>query len=306
MRIETVLGSIPSEDLGVTLPHEHVMVDFIGAAEVSKDRYEPIDVITKMEPMLRDASARGVRAFFDCTPNYLGRDPEVLAELSRRTGVRIITNTGWYRGKWLPERVDTMTPEAIAAEWIAEARDGIDGTGIRPGFIKTAVDPGPLEPIERKCMEAAAYTSRATGLTIATHCGSAPAAREILDILEKAGVSPAKWIFVHAQNEQATDDLLDVARRGCWIELDGIQEKTVDKHLNYTRRMLDEEFAHRVLLSHDGGWYDVGKEPGGTVRPFTVLHDVFLPQLLGEADPSGELEQQLTVENPAAAYGIVD
>ena len=199
-----------------------------------------------------------------------------------------------------------MTPEAIAAEWIAEARDGIDGTGIRPGFIKTAVDPGPLEPIERKCMEAAAYTSRATGLTIATHCGSAPAAREILDILEKAGVSPAKWIFVHAQNEQATDDLLDVARRGCWIELDGIQEKTVDKHLNYTRRMLDEGFAHRVLLSHDGGWYDVGKEPGGTVRPFTVLHDVFLPRLLGEADPSGELEQQLTVENPAAAYGIVD
>ena len=69
MRIETVLGSIPSEDLGVTLPHEHVMVDFIGAAEVSKDRYTPADVVAKMEPMLRDASARGVRAFFDCTPN---------------------------------------------------------------------------------------------------------------------------------------------------------------------------------------------------------------------------------------------
>ncbi len=306
MRVETVLGSIPSEDLGVTLPHEHIMVDFIGAAEVSTDRYKPEEVIAKMEPMLRDASERGVRAFFDCTPNYLGRDPELLAELSRRTGVRIITNTGWYRGNWLPERASTMTAEEIAAEWIAEARDGIDGTGIRPGFIKTAVDPGPLETIERKCIQAAAYTSKATGLTIATHCGSAPAAGGILDILEAADVSPSKWIFVHGQAEQSLDDLVSVARRGCWIELDGIQENTVEKHIRYARRMLDEGFVNRVLLSHDGGWFDIGKEPGGTVRPFTVLHDVFLPKFLGASDPSAELEQQLTVENPAAAYGIVD
>ena len=37
-----------------------------------------------------------------------------------------------------------------------EFEEGIDGTGIRPGFIKIAVNPGPLIPIQQKMVRAAA------------------------------------------------------------------------------------------------------------------------------------------------------
>ena len=40
----TVRGPIPAKELGPTLPHEHVFLDFVGADQVSKERYDP-DVI---------------------------------------------------------------------------------------------------------------------------------------------------------------------------------------------------------------------------------------------------------------------
>jgi phosphotriesterase-related protein len=170
----TVNGPIAPGDMGLTLPHEHVMVDFIGADKVGKHRYRPDDVVSTMLPFIRDVQEQGVRTFVDCTPMYLGRDVEVLWTISGLTGLQIVTNTGQYKEPHLPARTFEVDAEALAEGWIREFEEGIEGTSIKPGFIKTAVERESLAPTQQKVVRAAALTSRATGLAIATHTRAWP------------------------------------------------------------------------------------------------------------------------------------
>ena len=43
--VHTVSGPIDSDTIGLTLPHEHVLVDFVGAEESGPDRYDRDDVV---------------------------------------------------------------------------------------------------------------------------------------------------------------------------------------------------------------------------------------------------------------------
>lgn len=302
-KIQTVTGPAAPEEMGVTLPHEHIMVDFIGAGETGRHRYESRNVVRIMLPHLQALVHQGVKTFVDATPMYLGRDPELLRNLSLQSGLFIVTNTGQYKPPFLPSESFSLDAEKIAEKWIAEGIDGIDGTGILPGFVKTAVTPGPLDSLEEKMMDAAALTSGPTHLPIATHSGSGTAALEILDVLERREVPPEKWIFVHAQNEENLDLLKAVAGRGAWIELDAIGEGKEEKHLTPLLDLLEGGFEHRLLLSQDAGWYNVGEESGGVQKPFTFLIDRFLP-LMRERGISEETIVRLTVRNPAEAFAV--
>jgi phosphotriesterase-related protein len=176
-----------------------------------------------MLPYLMDLKNRGVQSFVECTLMYLGRDVNILLELSNLTGLHILTNTGQYKEPFLPKETFACSAEELANQWIREYEEGIDGTGIKPGFIKTAVNPHDLDPLQEKIIAAAAMTSKHTGLTIATHTGNSEAVMKILDTLERYEVSPEKWIFVHAQNHHNPNCLIDAARRGAWIEFGGIK-----------------------------------------------------------------------------------
>ena len=122
---------------------EHVIVDFIGAQKTGRDRW---NVRRGCRPHAALSSRRqtsGVRGFVDCTPAYVGRDPRILKKLAQNTGLHILTNTGYYgdgEGRYLPPSAHTETAAQIAARWLAEWRDGIEDTGVRPGFVKTRVD----------------------------------------------------------------------------------------------------------------------------------------------------------------------
>jgi predicted metal-dependent phosphotriesterase family hydrolase len=301
--VMTVTGPISPGDMGLTLPHEHVMVDFIGADKVGKHRYRPDDVVSTMLPHIKEAQEQGVRTFVDCTPMYLGRDVEVLRTISELTGLQILTNTGQYKEPHLPAETFEIEAEALADGWIREFEEGIDGTSIKPGFIKTAVERERLAPMQQKVVRAAALTSQATGLTIATHTGVAIAAMEVLDIVEAVGVSPDRWIFVHSQNEQDTDLHVQVARRGAWTSLDGIGPGRDDEHLVPLLRLLDAGLERQVLLSHDAGWYRVGEEPGGAKKLFTHLLDEFVP-LMKRNGVSDETVHTITVTNPSIAFEV--
>ena len=303
--IETVKGRIPAEALGVTLPHEHVLVDFVGADRVSPDRYTVDAVVASARPHLEQARGLGVRTIVECTPAYLARDPRVLVRLANETGLNLVTNTGLYgvrQNRFLPPYALTESARDLAARWIREAREGIDGTGVRPGFIKSGVDLDPeLSPVHRKLVEAAALTHAETGLTIAVHTGRGPGLEQ-LDLLAAHGVAPEAWIWVHAQG---ADDgaLLTAARRGAWISLDGLNRPSIPRHLHLCQLFRREGLLHRVLLSHDAGWYDPDKPNGGTFRPYDLLFTVFLPALRANGFTEAEI-QTLSVGNPAAALTI--
>ena len=184
--IMTVTGFIDPAELGQTLPHEHVMVDFAGADAVGSERYDRSAVKSVAQPYLDALAAVGGRSMMECTPAFLGRDPELLRMLSEATGIQIITNTGYYGARedqHVPDHAFEASPDALAARWVREWHEGIDGTGVRPGFIKIGVDPGPLSAIDEKLVRAACRTHRATGLTIASHTGPARPAFDQLRVL---------------------------------------------------------------------------------------------------------------------------
>lgn len=301
--IETVTGAVPAERLGLTLMHEHVLVDFIGADKVSPSRYDVEEVVRVVLPHLKQAKQLGVDTLVECTPAYLGRDPRLLARLSDATGINILTNTGFYgaaNDKHVPAFAFKETAEQLAARWIGEAERGIDGTPIKPAFMKIGVDAAPLSGIDRKLVRAAALTHRATGLPIASHTGSGAAALEEIDLLENEKVAASAFIWVHAQSEKDPELLLRAARRGAWLEFDGLGPKSVARHLELTQIMKREELLDRVLLSHDAGWYHVGEAGGGTFRPFDTLFTTFVPELKRAGLTDGDV-RQLLVENPRRA-----
>ncbi len=302
-RIMTVQGEIDAADLGFTLPHEHILVDFGGAETASADRYDREEVVRTMRPYVEEIAAAGVRSFVDCSPMYLARDVRVLRALSEQTGMQFITNTGQYKEPYLPEETFDITAQALAEQWIREWEEGIDGTDVRPGFIKTAVEPGPLAPTQQKVITAAAITSRATGLTIGTHTCAGIAAMHVLRLLSVHQVDPAKWIFIHAHQEKDFDLIRMVAREGCWIELDGIGAASDASILAMLLKLLDAGHVGQVLLSHDAGWYSVGEPNGGKPRPYTHLGETFLPLMrdFGIDEPT---IHRITVGNPARAFAI--
>lgn len=280
------------------LVHEHVMVDFVGAAKIAPGRYDPEEVFRAAKPKLEEIAKLGCVRLHECTPNFLGRDPRLMKRLSEATGVEIWTNTGLYGARnfeHLPEYAKTETAEQLARRWVEEWRRGIDG--IKPRFIKIGVNKGPLHEWDRKLVAAAGIASKATGLTIAVHTGDGRAALDEMEILAGQGLKLEKWVWVHAQNERDHAVHERVARAGGWVEFDGINARGRDWHLECVRHMAAKGLLGRVLISQDSGWYRVGEPGGGRYNGYAYLYTDFLPQL-----DSGWVSR-LMWENPRKAFG---
>ncbi len=305
-KIMAVTGPINAADLGNTLIHEHILVDFIGASQYNPNRWQETEVIEKVLPYLKEVRAAGCQTLIDCTPNYLGRDVLLLKRLSAQSGLNIVTNTGYYGGsdiKFLPDYALHETALQLADRWTKEWNEGIEGTGIKPGFIKTSVNPGRLSPISQKLVRASAITHLKTGLTIASHTGPAVAALEEIEILKEEGVAPDAFIWVHAQNENDWSQYQLAARSGAWVSLDGLRDDNVSQYTEMLANMKKERLLHRTLISHDAGWYEPGKPDGGNFTGFTTLFRRLIPALKDGGFSKKDI-QQLIQFNPIEAFAI--
>ncbi len=305
-RVMTVTGSIDSFAMRHTLPHEHILVDFIGAEEVNPPRWDRDEVIAKALPYLEEARDSGCHTLVDCTPNYLGRDVALLKSLSEKTGLYIITNTGYYGGsdnKFLPPHAFTESAEQLSRHWLLEWQQGIDGTGIRPGFIKISVNPSHLSDPSLKLIQAASLTHLKSGLTIASHTGPAIPAFEQIEILKVNRIDPAAFIWVHAQAEEDMANYAKAAREGAWVSLDGLSDENIDEYVEKLVYVKREKFLNKVLVSHDAGWYDPGKPDGGVFRGYTTLFRKLIPALEQEGFGDADIIQ-LIQHNPANAFSI--
>jgi phosphotriesterase-related protein len=304
--IMTVTGPVNPVDLGPILPHEHVLVDFIGAAKITPRRYNEAEVYKVILPHLTSLRQTGCRCMMECTPDFLGRNVRLLQKLSIASGIKIITNTGLYGAgahKFLPAYVQRETAAQLAARWIGEWKNGIGNTGIKPGFIKSGVDKGPLTPLQRKLIEAAGLTWKQTGLPIGIHTGNGVAAIEESEILKSMGVPLQSYIWIHAQNETNADIHEKLAAAGAWISFDGLNKYVAEDYIKRLTRLKAAGFLDQVLLSHDAGWYNVGQKGGGTFRDYNYLLGIFVHLLPKHGFTAMEI-RKLTVENPARAFTI--
>ena len=312
--IMTVSGPVDPADLGFCLPHEHLLSRF-GAEPAEPPVYDSKRVDDQVLPYLAYLKTLGITAIADCTAYNFGRAPEQLRQLAETSELHLITNTGYYGAaddRYVPATAYRLTAEQIATEWIREFEAGIGDTGVRPGFVKTAVDPGPLSEIDAKLIHAAALTHRATGLTLAVHTGNnVPAAAQIRVVLEGEGLAPDAWTWTHAQDVPDPDPLLRAAESGTWISLDGIKtpyyqngklqgSTTLDRHLEHLLALREAGFLNRVLLSHDGSAFPPA--PAGP-RPMDFISNTFLPLLRASGVSEEEIET-LTITNPARYFTI--
>jgi len=286
------------DEAGTILVHEHVMVDFIGADKTGPGRYDPDEVFRVAKPKLTEVQRLGCVRLQECTPQFIGRDPVLMKRLADAAGIEIWTNTGIYGAanhKYVPAFARRESAAQLARRWIREAEDGVDG--VKPRFIKTGVNKGPLDALDRKLVRAAAITSRETGLTIAAHTGDGAAALDEMEIIDSENVDLSRFVWVHAQNEKDHSIHEKAARAGAWVEFDGIRAKSADWHLGCVRFMASKGLLGRTLISQDAGWYHVGEPGGGNYRGYTFIYTDFLPRL-----ETGWVAM-LMRENPIRAFG---
>lgn len=307
----TVNGPIQTSDMDITLVHEHVMVDWIGADSTGYHRWNREDVVERVLPYLLDAKEKGLNTFFDLSPAYLGRDPFILAELSDQSGLNILTNTGFYgavENTFMPQIAYESSSDEIAEIWIDEFENGINGSDIRPGFMKISVaSEQPLSELHQKIVDAAIKTHLETGLTITSHTAGDVPALEQIERLKNNGISPTAWVWTHAPTGTLEGNL-EAADEGAWISLDNVNDEgdgngNISMIANRIGELKEAGFLDQILISHDAGYYEAGAENGGDFRSYTDIFDSLIPELK-ERNFSDEEINQLLVRNPQEAYGI--
>lgn len=301
-RIMTVKGPIPSGNLGLTLPHEHVFSIF-GKPAVRYPYYNQEKLMDSVVPYLNKLKSLGVKSIVDATAAYFGRHPELLKSISEKTGINIITNTGYYAAsgdQYVPKHAYTEDAARISERWSFEHQNSIDGTEIYPGFIKTAIDNGPVSDIDKKLIQAAALAHKDSGLVIQTHTGkNIPGAFEVLDVLAGNGVKAEAWIWIHAHHVTQPEDLLRAAKKGAWISFDGINEEQTPHILKMTKHFQDKGLLNKVLYSHDGNSFRRDETRKDYHYLLTGFKEQFMKFGFNEDDFA-----QITEKNPAGAFTI--
>ncbi len=298
----TTLGPLPAGQLGLILPHEHVFVDLRTWDQPGYAQAETSDVLALMVPQLRQARAAEITALVECSTVGVGRRAEILRAVSRESGFPLVVPTGIYREPWVPAWAHDASEDALYAWMLGELTGEIENSGVQAGFVKLSAGDDGLTPSERKILRAAGRAAKQAGAAIGSHTIRGRVARDQLDILDSLGFPLDRFVWIHAHVEPDFALNLELARRGAWIEYDGIGWEDNDElTLARLRAMLDAGLAARVLLSMDRGWYDPAQPHGGVPRPFTYFVDTFLPKLRG-AGVDDDTVNQLTCRNPFKAF----
>jgi phosphotriesterase-related protein len=300
--IHTINGPVEVDELKFTLTHEHLMSNF-GKDPDEAPQYDESALLSQVIPYLKKIKSLGVHSIFDCTTAYFGRRVDLLKIMSDSTGIQIVTNTGFYgaaNDRYVPEFAFAATAEEISKAWIKEFEEGIDGTEVRPGFVKLAFDDGIPSEIDKKLFTAGILTHLSTGLTLAVHTGNNPEAVSAqLKLLAQYNVSPDAWVWVHAHLVEDVQLLLNAASAGAWISLDGAKESNVQEFINRIDRFRSKGLLNKILLSHDGDGFPMG----GEIREFEAIPRHFIPAMIANGFTEKEVDQ-IMVLNPEEAFRI--
>jgi phosphotriesterase-related protein len=300
--LTTTLGPKSASDLGMILPHEHVFVDLRKWHEPGYGEADSADVIALMNPEIEKIKAQGITALVECSAIGVGRRADIDRAVSEATDFPIVVPTGIYREQWIPDWAREMSEDQLYEWMLGELQGEIEHSGVQAGWIKVGASDDGLTPAEIKILRAAARAAKEADAVIGSHTIAGVVAKNQLAVIEDAGYTSERFIWIHTQAEPSFDLHLEVARRGAWIEYDGIGGNQDDEvYIGRILKILDAGLADRLLLSHDRGWYDPALPGGGTPLPYTYLCETFLPKLR-TAGIDATTIQRLTVENPFNAF----
>ncbi len=299
----TTLGAKTADELGMILPHEHVFVDLRTWDQPGYARANTADVVQLMAPEINKAQAVGVTAIVECSTVGVGRRADIDRTVSEATRCPLVVPTGIYREPWIPDWTFSAGETELTDWMLAELQGEIEESGVQAGWIKLSAGDNGLTHCETKILRAAAAAAQATGAVIGSHTIKGRVVRNQLDIIEAAGYTAERFIWIHTQAEPDFSLHLEMAQRGAWIEYDAIgsEEFNDDYFVEHIQRVLEAGLGDRLLLSHDRGWYDPAQPGGGVPKPYTHLSTELLPKLRQAGVDEATL-QRLTQTNPFRAF----
>jgi phosphotriesterase-related protein len=279
-KVRTVLGDVEPSSLGVTLVHEHLVVDWgelIGKPKLAFDYEETVDLIAGR---LRAAAADGLGALADCTPIGTGRYVDLLVDVSRRSRVAVVGATGFFHEGWTPLHpiARALDLDALTDLYTREITEGMGSTTVKAGLIKCATGPQ-----EEKMLRATARAHRATNAPIVAHITDS-LENEQLDIFESEGVDPSGVCISHVGGgEQWQDRMLRALARGANVSVDMISYDFApdEERIGVARVALEAGYIAQVMLAHDALVVQNGPETIFGIGPsdFGYIPRVFVPKL---------------------------
>ena len=282
LKVQTVLGQISPDDLGVTLMHEHAPV--IDWSELYGHPVAPIEGTFRQQVV--DQAVSGLQAFYDqldgwsengalveVTPIRVGRYPHLIVDMARKSPVHIIGCTGFWGEALAPMHlwaaamlVQADGVEQVTRLYVKEITEGMEDPYGEPGSVFTDVKAGIIKiatstyltALERRANTAAGLACIETGCPISVHTTDG-GGLEMAQLLLSLGVNPQKIVIGHQgykddrENVRATDYHKQLADLGVWVQFDriGYPNYPVEDRADYIRPLMDSGYEDQILLSHD-------------------------------------------------------
>jgi phosphotriesterase-related protein len=335
--VNTVLGPIAPEQLGLTLMHEHLLLDATPwfrepeAASLRRVAYQPVsievlgqlrndpfmcrdncelfDEATAIEEVRRFRLAGG-NTVVDPTCRGIGRDPRALQRIARATGLQIVMGTGYYLQPAHPPHVRAMSLEAIMEEITRDVVDGVDG--VRAGIIGEIGISKDFTTEEEKVLRGAARAQHATGVPLEVHLpGWERHGERVLDVVAEEGGDLWRTVLCHMNpSGHDFDYQARLAERGAWLEYDMIgmnyfyadqqaQSPCDEENARALLRLQDAGLLGSVLISQDVFIKIQLVRYGGT--GYAHILDHFVPRLRRHGFTERDIET-LLVDNPRRVF----
>ncbi len=254
MQVMSVTGPVDEADLGRVLVHEHITIDMPG--EELDPSYAPNmpEIVARSVDQLQKLRDLGVGAIVDPCPIELGRDPELYAEVSQKSGVKIIFATGFYmEAQGIPYYWRARDAQEIAEFYLSEINDGVGSTGLRPGIIKAATGLD-ASPLERRVLAGAAMAQRDGNVAIITHTENSRHGDVQQAIFAENGADPSRIMIGHQDEQKSAKPIAALAANGTFVGIDriGLDSLASDDHrADMVAQLVRGGHRESICLSQD-------------------------------------------------------
>lgn len=316
---------------GLTLPHEHILIDsrvwwegpgdwreFDDAETLAAHGWDDLAIrpqaLTRENMLLSDwylgarelrlAREAGAQLVVDLTVLGCGPAAEVAVRAAEAAGLDLVVSTGRYLHNTLSFEERTVSVEELTERWVANIYEGMNG--FFPGVIGEIGTSEVITDDEINSLKAAGRVQRQTGLPLNIHVH--PFARLAMDairIVEAEGADLSAVAISHLDCELDLPQLLQILRTGVFIEMDnfgtsrtrlvqGIGYPDDRERIDMIEQLSDKGFTDRILLSHDINHRNSLVANGGW--GYQHIGATILPLL--EHRFGRTIAQELTAENP--------
>ncbi|MEU1951851.1 phosphotriesterase family protein [Nocardia rhamnosiphila] len=313
-RVNTVLGAMPAEELGIVAVHEHIGYGMPGSELDTTWWKTPEQRYAETVPKLRKFHEYGGGTFVDVTGICNGRDVDYYKSLSAKTGVHIVACTGFVGGDTALPFFARASVEYLTEHFVHEITVGIGDTGSRAGVIKVGVSRGGrMTELDKRIYRAAARAARRTGVPILTHL--AIDAENAIAIFHDEELPLDRVLFGHADdgvNAEKTRDTW-IAEQGGRVGFDtfGYDTELEDppfwarprtERLDHFLRFIGQGHLDKALASADANCSPLGW-PGVKGHTVNYIFEDLIPDLRAAGVDEATITT-LFVDNPAAFLSI--